>query len=106
MLVETHLSHTSNVSQQKILLKCGNISYISKKLLGEVCPGCTHLIRISLSANVQTPLLLDIRARRALFIGQTVHTNLAKTKLAFAFSVCLRIYIQHQYLQFLILSEH
>ena len=59
----------------------------------------TILIRISLSAIVQTPVLLAVRVRRPLFIGQAVHTNLAITKLAFAFSVCLRIYIQYQYLQ-------
>ena len=59
----------------------------------------TILIRISLSASVQTPVLLDVIVLSPLFIGQSVHTNLAITKLAFAFCVCLRIYIQYQYLQ-------
>ena len=65
----------------------------------------TILIRISLSASVQTPVLLDVRVLSPLFIGQSVHTNLAITKLAFAFCVCLRIYIQYQYLQCFLYGE-
>ena len=59
----------------------------------------TSLIRISLSASGQTPVLLAEMVSSPQLIGQSVHTNLAITKLAFAFSVCLRIYIQYQYLQ-------
>ena len=58
----------------------------------------TILIRISLSCE-QTPVLLAEMVSSPLLIGQSVHTNLAITKLAFAISVCLRIYIQYQYLQ-------
>ena len=65
----------------------------------------TILIRISLSASVQTPVLLDVIVLSPLFIGQSVHTNLAITKLAFAFCVCLRIYIQYQYLQCFLYGE-